>query len=220
RSTDDCGRCDNCTGTSLAIALAASEASEAARFIRGRDFAIEPRLRWPGHVKSGSIPPAQRLEPGRALARLGDGGWGDVVLQCKRTESPFPADLVQACADMIRHWGPEPSPAWITYVPSIDPARQLVPALASDLGRRLQLPVHPVLVKQRPTQPQKLMENSQMQLANIYGAFAVTGDLPGGPLLLIDDVSDSRWTLTYVASLLKEAGAGPVYPATLARSRG
>jgi ATP-dependent DNA helicase RecQ len=96
----------------------------------------------------------------------------------------------------------------------------MVPNLASELGNRLGLPVHPVLTKVRRTQPQKLMENSQQQLANIYGAFAINGAVPQAPLLLIDDIADSRWTLTYAGSLLRAAGSGPVFPATLARSRG
>jgi ATP-dependent DNA helicase RecQ len=35
-------------------------------------------------------------------------------------------------------------------------------------------------------------------------------------VLLVDDLRDSGWTLTEVASRLREAGAGPVYPFVLA----
>ena len=219
-SSLQCGRCDNCTTRSLEISIDPLVAAEAVRFIRGRDFTIDPRLRWPGHPKSGAISRDLQVEPGRALCRLSDGGWGDVVLQYKHAQAAFPPELVDAFADMIRHWGPRPSPEWIAFIPSADPERQMVPILASDLGNRLGLRAYPALTKGRRTQAQKLMENSQQQLANIYGAFAINGAVPQAPLLLIDDIADSRWTLTYVGSLLRAAGSGPVFPATLARSRG
>jgi len=37
-------------------------------------------------------------------------------------------------------------------------------------------------------------------------------------VLLIDDVVDSRWTLTVAAVLLREHGSGPVYPFALAKA--
>jgi ATP-dependent DNA helicase RecQ len=67
-------------------------------------------------------------------------------------------------------------------------------------------------MKTRHTRPQKTMENSAQQLANIYGAFTVAGPVPGGPALLVDDVVDSKWTMTYVGSLLRVAGCSAVLP--------
>jgi len=40
--------------------------------------------------------------------------------------------------------------------------------------------------------------------------------VPSGPVLLVDDVVDSGWTLTVVAALLRQAGSGPVWPVALA----
>ena len=40
--------------------------------------------------------------------------------------------------------------------------------------------------------------------------------LDGRPLLLVDDVVDSGWTLTEAARVLREAGAGPLLPLVLA----
>ena len=39
--------------------------------------------------------------------------------------------------------------------------------------------------------------------------------MPDGPVLLVDDVRGSGWTLTSVAGPLREAGAGPVHPFAL-----
>ena len=41
-------------------------------------------------------------------------------------------------------------------------------------------------------------------------------ELPDGPILLVDDLADSRWTLTVAARTLRQAGATDVLPFTLA----
>jgi ATP-dependent DNA helicase RecQ len=75
----------------------------------------------------------------------------------------------------------------------------------------------PALRKTRETEPQKTRENSAQQAANVRGAFAVSGTPSAGPVLLIDDVVDSRWTLTECARVLREAGVGAVFPVALAQ---
>jgi ATP-dependent DNA helicase RecQ len=77
-----------------------------------------------------------------------------------------------------------------------------------------------VVKKVREAEPQKQMQNSFHQGRNLEGVFAVE---PGafdvsGPVLLVDDVRDSGWTLTVVAALLREAGSGSVFPLALADS--
>ena len=63
--------------------------------------------------------------------------------------------------------------------------------------------------------PQAELANSFHQYRNAHDAFALTGTVPGGPVLLVDDVRGSGWTLTTVAGLLRDAGAGPVHPLAL-----
>jgi ATP-dependent DNA helicase RecQ len=63
------------------------------------------------------------------------------------------------------------------------------------------------------------MDNSQQQFHNVVGAFGVSGPVPEGPVYLIDDTVDSRWTLTVTAAALRDAGAGPVFPLVLAQAR-
>jgi ATP-dependent DNA helicase RecQ len=64
------------------------------------------------------------------------------------------------------------------------------------------------------------MFNSAQQLANVRGAFEVHDPLPG-PVLLVDDLVSSRWTLTAVGHLLRTAGVEAVLPiALLDASRG
>jgi ATP-dependent DNA helicase RecQ len=40
-------------------------------------------------------------------------------------------------------------------------------------------------------------------------------DVREGPVFLIDDMVDSRWTLTVLGAELRWAGSGPVYPVAL-----
>jgi len=49
------------------------------------------------------------------------------------------------------------------------------------------------------------------------GAFAVDGDVPTGPVLLVDDTASSRWTITVIGALLRERGAPAVFPLVLAQ---
>jgi ATP-dependent DNA helicase RecQ len=64
--------------------------------------------------------------------------------------------------------------------------------------------------------------NSAYRLASIWSAFAVDPNLTdllaatNGPVLLVDDLADSRWTLTVAARLLRRSGASGVLPFVLA----
>jgi ATP-dependent DNA helicase RecQ len=114
-------------------------------------------------------------------------------------------------------WHPDPKPTWITWVPSLNHTT-LVPDLARRLGVALGLPAVDAFVKTKNTRPQKNMENSAQQLANIKGAFAVNEPLPHGPVLLVDDIVDSRWTLSYLGSVLLSVGCESVMPVALSDS--
>ena len=84
----------------------------------------------------------------------------------------------------------------------------------------LGLDFHAVVTQTRETRPQKQMRNSAQQVRNLWGAFEIEGPVPSGPVLLVDDLADSRWTLTVVAHLLTEAGVPAVVPLALAKATG
>jgi ATP-dependent DNA helicase RecQ len=215
-----CGRCDNCRGVTIPGPSDRALVADAAAFLRRREVAVEPRKMWAGGVRRGKIPEGLRLQPGRALSRLGDGGWGDVVLAAKREEAPFPDDLVAAFVSMIRAWAPDPAPEWLTYVPPSAPERDQVRRLAQSVGAYLGLPVVEAVVRRRPSQPQRLMANSYQQLQNVHDVYEVVDAVPPGPVYLVDDVADSGWTLTVIGTALRERGSGPVVPVVLARTKG
>jgi len=88
------------------------------------------------------------------------------------------------------------------------------------LGELLGIEVVQVLSKTRNTAEQKSMESSSKQCANVIDAFrAATEHVRPGPVLLIDDIVDSGWTLTVCGAALRRGGSGPVHPFSLAAQR-
>jgi ATP-dependent DNA helicase RecQ len=212
-----CGICDLCAGPALRTDVRDGVAREASMFIQRRPITIEARKRWPDNH---AIPADQRLEEGRALCRWGDGGWGDLVKRGEQVDGRFDDQLVAALQDLVVRWKPRPWDGWwITWVPSSD-----LPELVSDLAIRLAdslgLRAIPAVEKTRATESQKAMQNSAQRFANIQGAFRVVPGIPSGTVLLVDDVVDSRWTITYVGSLLRQAGCSSVIPVALAERGG
>jgi ATP-dependent DNA helicase RecQ len=127
----------------------------------------------------------------------------------------FSDDLVDACVDLYRSWGPEPSPGWVTSVPS-----HRHPELVADFARRLaaalELPYRSTLESTGVRPEQKTMANSSRQARNVDGALVLRAPVDPGPVLLVDDTADSRWTLTVAAWLLRSNGSGAVHPLVLA----
>lgn len=70
----------------------------------------------------------------------------------------------------------------------------------------------------RDNEAQKGQQNRFHRCRNLDGAFAIRGDVRALPVLLVDDVFDSGWTMTVVAALLRQAGSGEVLPFALADS--
>jgi ATP-dependent DNA helicase RecQ len=216
-SSVPCGRCANCCEPFLPIAPDPELVQEAIFFLKRAHRVIEPRKQWPAHLGEphGNIPEEHRLKEGRALAVYGDAGWGQAVKEGK-TEGAFADELVEAVAEMIENdLRPDPKPTWVTAVPSRrDP--ELVPGFAQRLAAHLGLPYRAALEKTRDTPQQKTMENSVLQARNVLGAFAVEpAEIMEGPVLLVDDMVDSRWSITVCGVALQEAGSGPVYPIAL-----
>ena len=220
RGAKPCGRCANCAGPFLPLTADPDLVREATIFLRRAYRPIHPRIRWPSGLTSrrGNIPPDDRLLEGRALSVYGDAGWGRLVRAGKYRQEDFDAELLDAMVDMIRtSWQPVPAPEWVTSIPSLrDP--ETVPRFAARLAEALGLPYREALRKIKQTGAQKTMQNNAQQVANVVDAFQAVHEavLPGRPVLLFDDIVNSRWSLTVCGVLLREAGSGPVMPAVLA----
>lgn len=198
-------------------------AQEAVKFLRRTSLPISPRKQWPPgglpqYGVQGSIPPAHRAQPGKALCVWGDAGWGGLVRRGKYSDGRFSDELVAACVEMLQAWQPQPAPSWVTCVPS-----QRHPELVPDFSRRLAgalgLPFRAVIQKTDERPEQKTMANSTQQARNIDGSLAIeVQSIPPGPVLLVDDMVDSRWTLTVAAWLLRENGVSDVWPMALSQT--
>jgi ATP-dependent DNA helicase RecQ len=214
-SASPCGRCMWCVGDHLLPVVIDRElAREAVAFLQNRSLVLEPRKQWPDGKK---IPLDQRAEVGRVLSHYADGGWGTQVKE-QRESGAYSDEVTWALADLVSKQKYDEEPEWVTCVPSLR-APALVSGLAERVADRLKLPFVPVVVKGRETSPQREMSNSAQQCANVQGAFALSGPMPKGAVLLIDDLVDSGWTVTVVAALLREHGTSAVHPALLAQSR-
>ncbi|UYA60654.1 ATP-dependent DNA helicase RecQ [Pectobacterium sp. F1-1] len=223
RDTMPCGKCTSCLGRPvIAIPLNAELIHRAGMFLKQTETVIRPNIQVAANafIKysfRGNLAQNLRTQEGRVLSRWGDAGWGRKVADNKHA-GHFSDELVAAMAEMIQQrWQPEPAPEWICCVPSRNHPT-LVPDFAQRLAKRLNLPFVDSVQKVRDNQPQKNQQNRFHQCRNLDGAFAISQPVPAGPVLLVDDVIDSGWTLTVIAALLQQAGSGCVYPVALASS--
>lgn len=233
---DNCGRCDNCTGRRPDLSTDPADVAAASQRLRGGDVVIDARKQWPSGLGAprGKIAPERQPSEGRALARVGDGGWGPVVERLiaaadRGEAAELPPDLGIALAQILKRWPWEARPTWICPMPSRR-RDDLINAIAEHLGTLGKLPVHQALVDAAVTDRdhdaghQADQSNSAHQVSNVWGRLAIDEtavpppDIAAGPVLLIDDEVDSRWTLSIAAHTLTGAGFGPVLPLAL-RSR-
>ncbi|WP_062992792.1 RecQ family ATP-dependent DNA helicase [Nocardia anaemiae] len=215
-----CGRCDNCTGTRLDTTIDASAiAATRARLDRpGLDLA--PRKQWPTGMAKLGIPLSGKItngaETGRALGRLTDLGWGQRLRALlDAPDDPVPDAVFDACIAVLREWNWATRP---TAVMALESHRYPVltatlAARLAEVGRLRDLGT----LQLRPDRPPVSAANSAHRVAGLFDSWLVP-DLGSvdGPVLLVDALSDTGWTLTVAAHALRNAGAPAVLPFVLA----
>ena len=228
RALDDhdptpCGKCASCIGQPVINPSVNPElAHEAATFLKHAEMPIDPKVQvaaeaFPEYGFRGKLPQHLQAQEGRVLSRWGDAGWGQMVVDHKHA-GRFGDELVKAMAEMVQgRWQPNPTPQWVCCVPSRNHPK-LVPDFTRRLAARLDLPFVDVVSKVKDNQSQKDQQNRFHQCRNLDGAFAVDSALPDTPVLLVDDIVDSGWTLTVVSALLRQTGSDVVYPIALTSS--
>jgi len=228
RALDDqdltpCGKCTSCLGQPVVNEpINPVLVHQAVTFLKHAEMVIQPKAQVAANAFveygfRGNLSQALRAQEGRVLSRWGDAGWGRTVADNKHA-GRFNDELVEAMTEMIQQrWQPNPPLTWICCVPSRNHP-ELVPNFAGRLAARLGLPFIDAVSKVKDNLAQKGQQNRFHQCRNLDGAFAVQQPIPNGPVLLIDDIVDSGWTLTVIAALLQQAGSGCVYPAALASS--
>jgi ATP-dependent DNA helicase RecQ len=225
----DCGRCDNCRGGALDIDVADAAVTDAGEQLAKPGVPVDPRRMWPSSMSvlgvpvSGKIAVGEQAEEGRAVARFTDLGHGSRVRDLLRPGAPdttIPDDLVRAAVTVLAAWGWDERPAAIVSVGSRT-RPELIESFARALAGVGRLPYLGAVAHTGPSRRDG-QHNSAQRLANVWGAFdaatieaAVAEEYTGRALLLLDDVTDSGWTLTTVTRTLRRAGAGRVFPFVL-----
>ena len=197
---------------------------EANIFLKRYHLLINPRKQWPnGGLKHsnnhGKIAKSYQANSGKVLSLLGDAGLGDLVNVSKNQQQYFSDELIDACVVMLKEWGPQPAPTWVTCVPSLrNPT--LVPDFAKRLAQALNLSFRVAIEKTDSRPEQNKFNNSFQQARNVDGSLAPLRDqILSGPVLLVDDVILSGWTLAISSWLLRKNGSGEVWPLALAQGR-
>lgn len=217
-----CGRCDNCAPRSW-VQTAAPVVSAAQTAGRQHPVVLEARKMWPSGVDDvrGRIAHSRRAADGRALSLAGTVGWDRAVRAA--LDDPAAAihpDVVDGIVGVLGRWGwPEGRPTWVTWIPSTR-RPGLSRAIAERIGTIGKLPVLDAISRVRAAPAQAEMGNSAYSWANVWAAFALVGGAElMGPVLVVDDIWASGWTMTVVAELLAGAGHFPVYPFALQKGR-
>jgi ATP-dependent DNA helicase RecQ len=254
-----CGRCDVCAGPWYPTDIPAGAAEAASAVLDRPGVELPPRAQWPtgadrlGVPLKGKIALDEQLEPGRAVARLTDLGWGqrlrtllgddgvggtvdleapgleedpdaafDVPVRRSPGDEPPDDDLLRACARVLAAWDWAQRPGAVVAVPSRR-RPHLVTGLAQGLARLGRLPYLGELDLAHGGPTGAPGGNSAFRLAAVWERLVVgpelrtrLAELGPVPVLLVDDLADSRWTLTVAGRELRRAGAASVLPFALA----
>ncbi|WP_405590115.1 RecQ family ATP-dependent DNA helicase [Streptomyces sp. NBC_01092] len=236
-----CGRCDNCAGARF-TADTSTVALDAARVDLGRaGVEVEPRRMWPtglpaiGVDLKGRIPAGEQAAPGRALGRLSDIGWGNrlrPMFAPHAPDGPVPDDVAKAVVGVLVDWAKGPG-GWASGAQDAAPrpvgvvtiASRTRPQLINSLGARIaeigRLPLLGSLEYIGEASPMS-RSNSAQRLKALDGTLTVPAALASalsetpGPVLLVDDFTETGWTLAVAARMLRRAGAQGVMPLVLA----
>jgi ATP-dependent DNA helicase RecQ len=234
-----CGRCDNCTGERRDATVNASVVDAAGSHAKRAWVTVEARRQWPSGMSAvgvdlkGKIPAGEQAAEGRALARLTDLGWGAALrdlLGPGVPDQPVRPQLLGAMVNVLKEWAAEDAPGgpWsgagrpvgiVTIASRSRP--HLVASLAEGIAEIGRLPIAGGLDRVRDD-GHAGPSNSAWRLRSVYEAFGLGPQLRErlagcpGPVLLVDDLVDSGWTVTVAARLLRQAGAPAVLPLALA----
>lgn len=218
-----CGRCDNCSGTHRSAEVDPGSLETVTARLRQSGVAITPRRQWPTGMASIGVALSGRIddgpEEGRAIGRLTDLGWGPTLRRLlDGPDTPVPGDVLKAAVDTLADWPWQTRPV---AVMGVDSARRpvligsLVERLAA-MGRLRNLGT----LRYAPTRRPVTASNSAYRVAALHDCWQTPQDTDlagvGGPVLLVDDVTDTGWTLTTAARCLRRAGVPAVLPFALA----
>jgi ATP-dependent DNA helicase RecQ len=231
-TADDCGRCDNCGGLHVDAKVSETGAQAAADRLRRPGVTIDPRRMWPSAMTSlgidvkGRIAPDEQAEPGRAVARLTDLGWGGDLRSLfadGSEDQEIPVLLRHALLEVWKAWDIAGGPAAPEVVVGMGSVTrpQMVEHLAHGMSRISGLPIAARFRVAGSSRPGEGAMNSAQRLGVVWNRFVLDDPdaVRGRSVLLVDDRTVTGWTLTVAARALRQAGATAVHPMVLAADR-
>lgn len=220
REGDRCGRCDNCTGTRLSGDVDTAAAEDTRRRLMRPGVELSPRKQWPSGLTKLGLELSGRINDGpstgRVIGRLTDLGWGARLRKVlDEPDGEVSEDMVRAAIDVLAAWEWQTRPVAVLAMDS-DNHPVLIRSLASrlaELGRLTDLGT----LRYRPDRRPVTAANSAYRVAALQDSWELP-ELDGvtGPVLLVDDLADTGWTLTMAARVVRSAGAPEVLPFALA----
>lgn len=218
-TTENCGICRNCLGYPEFPESPSQPYIECALdYIERLQIPISPRKQWANTSFTGSIKIITPNAEGICLSKYGDPGYGTLVKKGKYgNPAEFCEELIGKSASVLRTIIAEKDITAITCVPSL--RSRIVENFAVSLAEHCGIPFIPMLKKHGSIQ-QKDMENSVYQCQNAWNSFSLRDDIDDVPtrIVLVDDIIDSKWTMTVCGYLLTTAGCEMVFPFALADS--
>jgi ATP-dependent DNA helicase RecQ len=208
-----CGRCSVCTGD-LPPPGPRPDGARVARardHLRGRRQVLEPRRRWPaGTGRRGAI---TGIEPGRAVAFADDPAWPDLVAELAGPDAPPSRELRDALIGVVVRWKADWAERPVAVVPLPSRSRpSRVRGMAEHVASVGRLPLVDVLRVRGPAPVADVASGTRVRQLLETLALEPGRPLPAGPVLLVDDILRTGWTVTVAAVLLRDGGAGPVLP--------
>ncbi len=220
----DCGRCDNCGGViDVVTEVTEGDVTAARDRLAVPGITLETRAMWPAGMKSlglslsGRIAAGERADPGRAVGRLDGLGWGNELRELFRPDAPdgaTPVPLRRAAAQVLDSWTESRGVDAVVGIASIT-RPELLGHLVDGLGRYLKVPVVGWLESSPTPSPHEVNSAQRLRAVAVRLTLSADAQVQGRTILLIDDRSDTGWTLTVAARLLRQAGAVQVFPFVL-----
>jgi ATP-dependent DNA helicase RecQ len=221
---EPCRRCDNCGGVKLSTATDEATLASATDRLSRPGVPVETRKMWPtamatlGIELKGKLKKEEQAEPGRAIARLTDLGWGNQLRDLfAAPDGELPVPLRHALVQVLGAWKFGTRPDGIVHLGSLSHP-VLVSHLADGLSRYLKLPLLTRFDVVGGAEPGEGAMNSAQRLRAVANRFSLADPaaVAGHTVLLLDDRVVTGWTLTVAARELRRAGASAVYPLVLA----
>ncbi|OBB62742.1 RecQ family ATP-dependent DNA helicase [Mycolicibacterium monacense] len=219
REGDRCGRCDNCTGNRLSAEVDATAAEDTRQRLMRPGVELSARKQWSSGLAKLGLDLSGRIHDGpatgRVIGRLTDLGWGARLRKVlDEPDGEVSEDVVRAAIDVLAAWNWQQRPVAVLAMDS-ETHPILIRSLArrlAELGRLIDLGT----LQYRPGRRPVTAANSAYRVAALRDSWE-TPDLDvNGPVLLVDDLTDTGWTLTMAARVVRSAGAPEVLPFALA----